>query len=254
MLFYELWLCSYFMFPLFYPVKHFGQPWLLASINSRHWSACFSASFTFSHHSNLFNEKKKIRISVSCMSLFMYHLLIIVCKFGSTKLKTFQSKAARGRGLCERREACWDLPCSSCSCRWRTCWRVAVRRWTALTPVPARRFYAPERQAAALCVTAPSQHAHKASLKGLTMSQRACVCVCVWARVHEASCCRHQQATQTTHLSAPLQLGPHFLNFLNRHKHGLVLKTKICQKKKKVGPRFRATEQVRFSVTVTKNT
>lgn len=23
-------------------------------------------------------------------------------------------------------EACWDLPCSSCSCRWRTCWSVAV--------------------------------------------------------------------------------------------------------------------------------
>lgn len=79
----------------------------------------------------------------------------------------------------ERREACWDLPCSSCSCRWRTCWRVAVRRWAAFTPVPARRFYAPERQAAALCVRAPSQHAHKASLKGLTMSQRVCVRVCV---------------------------------------------------------------------------
>lgn len=23
-----------------------------------------------------------------------------------------------------RNSACWDLPCSSCSCRWRTCWRV----------------------------------------------------------------------------------------------------------------------------------
>lgn len=33
----------------------------------------------------------------------MYHLLMIVCKFASTKLKTFQSKAVGGRGLCERR-------------------------------------------------------------------------------------------------------------------------------------------------------
>lgn len=51
----------------------------------------------------------------------------------------------------------------------------AVGRWTAFLPAAAPGFYAPERHAAALCVGAPSQHGHKASLKGLTMSTPACV-------------------------------------------------------------------------------
>lgn len=52
----------------------------------------------------------------------------------------------------QRSDACWDLPCSSCSCQWRTCWRVADGGRVPFTPVRAHSFYTPECHSL-LCVS-----------------------------------------------------------------------------------------------------
>lgn len=86
----------------------------------------------------------------------------------------------------------------------------ALGRWTAFTPAAAPGFYAPERCAAALCAGALSQHGHKASLKGLTMSPPVCMYVCVWGLLLPSSV-----ALQTTHLSTSSHDRAHCRSFLN---------------------------------------
>lgn len=76
----------------------------------------------------------------------------------------------------QRNNACWDLPCSSCSCRWRTCWRVADRGGVPSHLCELTAFIHLSVTHCFVCQSAES--AHTQSL--FERVNNECVCVCVW--------------------------------------------------------------------------
>lgn len=105
-----------------------------------------------------------------------------------------------------RRDACWDLPCSSCSCQWRTCCccvgdvLLCADEMNCLHTCVSSQLLYTWAALISLCVGVLSQHTHKASLKGLTMTVRPSAAAFITTSTM-LTCL--SVSSKTTHLSAP---------------------------------------------------